>query len=101
MAVRTLVDVIERSPITSTFKDAPIVYIRAKVKVSYPDVEISPFVWVHGELQVTEGKECSVLWLLPQQASVQGVDSDKILNVYKGAILHAVYGSNFGILGVS
>lgn len=100
LPVRTVVNVIDRTPHTSRSADEPLISFRAKIRLALPITEKTEPLWVEGQVQIKADRTMEMLWIAPQYGSIQGTMVNAILNVYRDAILQAADDTNLAILGV-
>lgn len=100
LPIRTVVNVIDRTPQTSRAADEPLISFRAKIRFALPVTEKTEPLWVEGQVQINADRTAEMLWIAPQYGAIQGTMVNAILNVYRDAILQAAEATDLAILGV-
>jgi hypothetical protein len=101
LPIRTVVNVIDRTPHTSRAADEPLISFRARIRFSLPITERAEPLWVEGQVQINADRTAEMLWIAPQYGSIQGTMINSILDVYRDALLQAAEATDLAILGVT
>jgi mRNA-degrading endonuclease toxin of MazEF toxin-antitoxin module len=101
LPVRTVIDVVERTPRWSDAANAPTISFRAKVTFETTFTENKEALWLEGEAQVWPDRTVDILALKPQYGTVIGARVDAVLDIYRDALRKAFADTNLNILGVA
>ena len=101
LPVRTVIDVVERTPRWSEAADAPTISFRAKVTFETNFTEDKEALWLEGSVQVWPNREVDILALKPQYGTIIGPRVNTVLDIYQDALRKAFADTNLNILGVA
>ena len=99
--VRTVVDVVERTPRWSDAADSPTISFRAKVTFETNFTEDKEALWLEGEVQVWPDREVDILALKPQYGTIIGSRVSTDLDIYEDTLRKAFADTNLNILGIA
>lgn len=101
LPVRTVVDVVERTPRWSEAADSPTVSFKARVTFETNFTEDKEALWLEGAVQVWPNRDVDILALKPQYGTIVGPRVSTVLDIYEDALRKAFVDTNLNILGVA